>query len=302
GGAGIWITAPGLATAEVPPERRGTVIGLCTASVGFGTSMVALGTRLARSATGDDQLWRPIFGIEALATAAILTLIVAAVRPARTPGLGGGFSLRALRRVPSWRRVTIAYVLFGGVAAGYSSFLAEALEEDGGLSRSAVGLVYIGMGFSSLLGAPAVGWLSDRRGRRAAFLTVVAGLCVGSFVIALGSGLLVAGAALLLGGMWSSYPTLTATYVRDHLDAREFGSAFGAMTVFYGLFAIFPPLFAGVIADRLGGFRVPYVAIGALCLACGAVLWSLPAETRPGLATAAGSGPAASTEPGALRR
>ena len=167
GGAGIWITAPLLATEGVAPNRRGIVIGFLTGAIGLATSSIALGTRLARNSSGDPELWRPIYAAEAVATLVIVVVVVMAIKAKTTARVGGArISLTGLRAVPGWRPITTAYVMFGVIASGYTSFLAEALEEDGGLSRSSVANIYIGLGISSLIGAPLMGWVSDRAGRR----------------------------------------------------------------------------------------------------------------------------------------
>jgi NNP family nitrate/nitrite transporter-like MFS transporter len=282
GGAGIWITAPGLATEEVPAGRRGLAIGFLTASIGLGTSLMALGTRLARAAAGDEDLWRPVYLAEALVASAILVAVVALVRSRSTTATAGGISIASLRRLDHWRRITAGYVIFGAIAAGYLAFLAEALEADGGLSRAAVADVYLGTGLVSVVAAPLVGWLSDRFGRAAAKMGVMVGLCVGAAAIAVGPSWLVVTAVLLLGGLWSSYPTLTATYVRDHLDAREFGSAYGTMTIFYGITAMAAPAGVGILADRFDGFTIPYLAVAFLALVGVMILWSIPGARPTG--------------------
>ncbi len=277
GGAGIWITAPLLATEGVPPHRRGIVIGFLTGSIGFATSMVALGTRIARSSTDDPELWRPIYLVEALVTFAILGLVIAVVRARSTVRTRGGrISLDGLSQVPGWLPVTAAYVMFGTIAAGYSSFLAEALEEDGGVSRNGVANIYIGLGFSSLVGAPLMGWVSDRVGRRNALMTVMGLIGIVSITVALATGPLLIVVATALGGMWASYPTLTATYVRDHLDDRVFGTAYGTMTIFYGLAAVPAPIAAGALADRVGSFTISYLVFAAMSLVGLAALGRLP--------------------------
>ena len=279
GAAGIWITAPGLATEEVPPERRGLVIGFLTASIGLGTSGLAIGTVLARSAAADDDLWRPIYLAESVIAVAILVAVAALVRSRATTATTTGISLRSLRRLDHWRRITVAYVIFGAIGAGYLSFLAEALEADAGLTRAQVANLYLGMGLVSLVAAPLVGWLSDRFGRLVAKIGVMGGLAVGSASVAIGPTWLVVVAVLALGGLWSSYPSLTATYVRDHLDARAFGSAYGTMTIFYGAMAMVAPAAIGVLADRNDGFTAAYLAVAALAVVGVAILVTVPTRS-----------------------
>lgn len=281
GGAGIWITAPALATEDVPPERRGFVIGFLTASIGLGTSVLAFGTRSLRSAAGNEDLWRPVYAAEAAVAVVILVVVAVLVRTRATAALTGGISLDSLRMLVHWRRITAAYVVFGVIAAGYTTFLAEAMEEEAGLSRAAVANVYIGMGLMSVITAPLVGAISDRVGRRTAKMAVMVALMAGSAAVAIGGRWLVPLSVLAIGGMWSSYPTLTATYVRDYLDARQFGAAYGTMTIFYGVAAVFAPVGVGALADALGGFRVPYLVVAGTALAGAAILASIPAGPGP---------------------
>ena len=152
---------------------------------------------------------------------------------------------------------------FGVIASGFSSFLAAVLEQDVGLARSTVSYIYIGMGLASIVGAPTMGLVSDRVGRRSALLAVMIAMAVGSLVIAFAPTAAVVVGVIAFGGLWASYPTLTATYVRDHLDAREFNAAYGVMTIFYGLASILPPLLVGVLADELGNFTAVYLVIAA---------------------------------------
>ena len=126
-GAGIWITSPGIVSASVAPERRGVVIGLLTASVGLGTFVVGMGTTAARHRGGDDLLWRPVWLVEVVVTAAILVGLVALARPEPTERVSaGGFSLDRLRSVPSWKRVTAAYAMFAAVGATVLTLVALA--------------------------------------------------------------------------------------------------------------------------------------------------------------------------------
>ena len=267
GTAGIWITAPLLATRDVAPRRRGLVIGMLTGSMGLAGSLVALGTRGLRSATDNDDLWRPIYGVEAALAVVVLGLVlvtIAARTSAKIPGRG--ISLTSLRSMPGWIPVTVAYTAFGAVTSGYGSFLAEALESDGGISRSSVATIYLALGFGSLIGSPLVGWTSDRFGRRSAMTAVLLMSATAAGAVALLTGGALVVLVVVFGGMWAGYPALTATYVRDHLDDRAFGSAFGTMTIFYGLAAVAPPVLAGIVADARGSFELPYLGFAGLAI------------------------------------
>ncbi len=276
-GAGIWITAPVIITSGVPPERRGLVIGLLSASIGLASAVVAGGTRLAWDFTGNANLWRPVFAVEAAFAFAVFLALLLLVRPEGSSAPDGATKssprMESLRRIPTWLRLTAAYVCFGVVASGFQSFLAAALEEDAGLARETVALVFMGSGLASVVGAPFAGWLSDRLGRPAAMGFVMAAMGVGSLCVATLGGPVLIVVIVLFGGLWASYPTLTATYVRDHLDQRAFSAAFGVMTIAYGIVAVIPPLAVGLVADRFGTFSGVYMTL-AVTATLGAVLVS----------------------------
>lgn len=280
-GAGIWITGPGILTASVAAHKRGAVIGLLTASVGLGTFIVGIGTTTARRAADDDLLWRPVWLVEAFVTVAILVGLVALARPARTERVGaGGFSLDRLRSVPSWKRVTAAYALFAAVGAGFSPFIVRALQNDAGLSKSGATSAFSAMSLLAIPGAPALGLLSDRLGRKPVMVVVLFTAALGTAIVAVGRGPLAVVGMFCFGSVWSSYPTLVATYVRDHTEARGFSEAFSTMTIFYGLAALCAPFLTGWAADVTGHFRTPFLGLAGLCLAGALLMARLPAAGR----------------------
>jgi hypothetical protein len=100
-------------------------------------------------------------------------------------------------------------------------------------------------------------------------------------LLASGSGAVAMAGVALLGVVWSSYPVLTAAYVRDQLDARAFATAFAAMTVIYSLAAMATPAPVGWLADTTGSFAVPFAVLAALAAAATLLLGSI----RPGAVT-----------------
>jgi MFS family permease len=285
-GAGIWITGPAILTGTVRPERRGLVIGLLTASVGLGTFVIGMGTNAARTAAGDELLWRPIWVVEAMVTLSILFGLVVLARPpstSRTAGLrdgGAGFNLDRLRTVPHWQRVTAAYALFAAVGAGFSPFVVRALQSDAGLSKHGAATAFSAMSLLAIPGAPVMGLVSDRWGRKRVMVFVLAVAAVGTTVVAVTTGPMAVAGLFLFGSVWSSYPTLVATYVRDHTEARGFGEAFSTMTIFYGAAALCAPFLTGWLADITGHFRTPYLGLSALCGVGALLMAGLPTASH----------------------
>lgn len=275
-GAGIWITAPVLATEGVPANRRGFVIGMLSGTIGLGSFVVGMGISILRSSDGNEQAWRPIWFGEAVFAVLLLLLVVFFVRPAKTEQLRGGLSLKRLKEVPGWMAITAGYALFGLVIAGLQTFMIVALEEDAGLTNSQAAMVWGLMGVGGIVSAPGLGLLSDRVGRRpliVAIMLLIAGGCV---VLALGRGLYVAGAVMVFGTTWGALPAMVAAHMRDQLDARVFSAVFATMTLVYSVFAIGAGPLVGFLADETGSFRVSFLLLAAVSVGAAGAFSRLP--------------------------
>ena len=112
-------------------------------------------------------------------------------------------------------------------------------------------------------------WVCCRTARaaRGVMVGVLAVIVASMGLLSVAHGPVAVGAVGLLGMVWSSYPVLTAAYVRDHVGARDFATAFAAMTVIYSIAAMFTPAAVGWLADASGSFTAPFVAMAALAAA-----------------------------------
>ncbi len=264
-GAGIWIPAPTVATANVSPDRRGFVIGLLTATIGIGILVVGLGTNLIRRLLDDDGLWRPIWAFQAGVALLLFVLMVTVVRQARTPPVeGGGVNLSLLRTVPGWWQITLAYALYAMAGGGFFAFVVAAVEEDGGLSRSSATGVFAMMGLAGAIAAPVTGRLSDHLGRRPVMLGSVGAVAVAALAVAFGPKAAVVVGAVLFGSVAGSFPTQVAAYIRDHAEDREFAGIFATILLFFSVAAITAPTLMGWIADLSGSFSLPYACLAGL--------------------------------------
>lgn len=285
-GAGVWMTAPVLATEYVSEQRRGLVIGALTSMVGVANIAFGLGTSAWRRAADDDHLWRPIWWL-ALAFAVALAIglfTVATFSP--TDGISArGIDLSIIKGIPRWREVTLAYAMFGGLSAGFLTFIVAALEEHGGVAESTSPLIFSLMGISSMIAAPLAGGLSDRIGRitvlRIALVVLfIACLCV----VAGGQAGTITGALLYSAGA-STFPTLIAAYVRDSLSSRAFSQALAIMTILFSLMAALMPAIVGALADI--SFRWSYLTLSILPVIAFACLASAGAQRTPAPSTEA---------------
>lgn len=275
-GAGIWMTAPVLATDGVPVNRRGFVIGLLSGTIGLGSFIFGMGTNALRSSSGNDDLWRPVWLASAVFTLLLLVLTILFVRPEKTEQVGGGFSLDRLTAVEGWKALTAGYAFFGMVIAGLQPFLVVTLEEDAGLTRAQAATVWALMGVGGIFSAPALGLVSDKVGRRPLIVSIMMLIGAGCLVLALGRGLPVAAGVMIFGTTWGALPAMVAAQLRDQLDAREFSSAFATMTLFYSLFAVGSGPLVGYLADQSGSFRNSFLLLAAMSAVASVAFSRLP--------------------------
>jgi len=262
-GAGIWMTAPVLATEYISERRRGMVIGALTSTIGISNIAFGFATSGWRRAADDDRLWRPIYGLAlGFATLVLIALItIARFAPTdRITARGVDFSI--IRQIPRWREITIAYAMFGGMSAGFATFIVAALEEHGGVAESTSPLIFSLMGIAGMISAPLAGALSDRIGRLAVLRYTLILLFIANMLVVIGGRPSTIAGALLYSAGASTVPTVIAVYVRDSLDSRSFSQALAIMTILFSIMAAAMPAVVGALADV--SFAWSYLALAAL--------------------------------------
>ena len=264
-GAGIWMTAPILATEYVSERRRGLVIGALTSTMGLANIVFGFGTSAWRTAANDEQLWRPIWWVALGITAPLLAGMVVVCRFAPTENLGTrGIDLSTIRRIPRWREVTVAYALFGGMSAGFGTFIVAALQDHGGVTSSTSTLVFSLMGVAGMLTAPVAGALSDRLGRLTVLRVSLVVLVVANLSVSVGGARGTIAGALLYSAGASTVPALIAAHVRDSLTNRSFSQALAIMTILFSVMAAIMPAVVGRLGDI--SFRWSYLVLAVLPL------------------------------------
>ncbi|MEM7340720.1 MAG: MFS transporter [Actinomycetota bacterium] len=281
GSAGIWMSAPVIATAAVPATRRGMTMGIISSTMGLGIIVASQGTNLIRVIQDDEDAWRPTWIAAAVFAVLLLATMAALMRTPPTASLSGGISLERLRTVPRWVPLAAGYWLFGLIVSSFTPFFGLALD-DAGFSRAHVGNLYALFGVAAVLGAVTLGRLSDRVGRRPVLVGALTAISVASLLVITEREPFAAAAALLFGAASFTYPVLTVAYVSDHLQDRAFANALGALTLVYGSALIVGPVIGGVIGDSSLGFPALFVAI-AMTSATGALVATrlAPASSSP---------------------
>jgi MFS family permease len=276
GSAGIWMSAPTIATGATPTSRRGLVMGLLSSAMGLGILLAGLGTGLSRSVADDDSVWRPTWVASAVFAAAILVGVSTVLRVPATEPIAGGVSLRHLRTVPRWTTLATAYFLFGLASSAFTGFFGL-LAKDAGFTPDHITNLFSLFGLAAVVGAVNLGRISDRIGRRPVLAFSMVAIGSAAILALVGREPYAAIAIALFGAASFTYPVLTVAYLRDHLTDRAFANALGALTLVYGGALVLGPALAGFVADSSLGLDTVFAALAVVSFLAAATALRLPA-------------------------
>jgi DHA1 family tetracycline resistance protein-like MFS transporter len=145
------------------------------------------------------------------------------------------------------------------------------------------GVVTFSFALASFFGAPILGALSDRFGRRPVLLLGFCGLALNFFATALATSMWMLIASRIVGGGMQANAAVANAYVADITAPEERAKRFGMLGAMFGIGFILGPVIGGL----LGGIDLhyPFFAAGALALVNLAYGYfvlpeSLPADKR----------------------
>jgi predicted MFS family arabinose efflux permease len=257
-GAWVWIPAPGVSSSLVSPQRRGMAIGIV--GTGIGTGFV-LASWASTSFSGG---WRSIYGAEAAIGMVAAGLAWILLRTGTTDTADRRPSLDALRAVPGWARLVVAYGAFGLSMSLFVNFLVARLEEDAGLGPSTTAGVFAVFGVATIFGGPIFGPLSDRIGRSTAMTIGFSAMASAALIALAGRQPWPTVAAIVFGLAFAGVPTSLAAHLSDHLTTQRFGSAFGTITLAFGVAQMIGPQIGGLIGDVTGSFTLVFLLSAAI--------------------------------------
>ena len=126
------------------------------------------------------------------------------------------------------------------------------------------GAVSTAFGFANFFGAPVLGALSDRYGRRPILLLGFCGLAVTFFATALATALWMLIVARLIGGMMQANAAVCNAYVADITPAEQRARRFGMLGAMFGVGFIIGPVAGGLLGAI--SLRLPFFVAGGLSL------------------------------------
>ncbi len=268
GGAAIWIPAPRLAMGALPPRMSGTAAGL--AGVGIALGLFAVGRVAPALSDGVDgtPAWQRLYRGETIIGVLVLLGVIAFLRDRGRPASAGGFGgFGALRTVRQWRPLVAAYASFGFMYLLVLAFFSARLVDDAGFTKAEASSRYELIGLAGMAGGLALGRFSDAVGRGRALTAAFLGFALSTALVLGGEPLWVGIGAAGIGFSFSGIPSVIAAAVVDGTDDSNYGPAYAAATLAFGIAQMLAPQFGGWVADLTGSFTATFlVAIATACL------------------------------------
>ena len=248
--AGVWVTAPALATGLVSDGERGRAMGIVGAGVGFGI----VAASLLDSAVG-DRGFRAVYLVEFLIGVVAVVGVLSTVKRRGTVARARLSGLRELRRVPGWPVLLLEYALFGFGMILVMTFTVGYLEEDAGMRPSVASAAFLLIGIGTLVGGPVFGPMTDRVGRLMSQAIGFALMAASTVGVIWGSAPIALAAAFMFGIAFTGGPVTVGARVSDHLDGDSFGAAYGIVTIAFGAGLAVGPQVGGALADAFDSFE-----------------------------------------------
>jgi len=284
GMAGANIPVMAMTVSWVPPERRGLVSGLLVSGSGLG--LVIDGLLIPRFLSAQNgQGWRTAWiwlGI-AVIIIGIWTNFKLKDRPGNSKSIKQVPTnlitesiwkriIKIFKEKPILRRLAVIYFAFGFSYVIFTTFFGAYLTETRGWSTINAGRLWSWIGIFSLPSGFIWGWISDRIGRHWGLFTVylIHSSCLVAFATLPWEGTIVV-AALIYGLSIFSVPAIMNAACGDEVGAQLAPTAFGAVTVAFGLGQMAAPAVAGAMLD-MGWGMVQNLWLSALIAFIGALV------------------------------
>lgn len=179
--------------------------------------------------------------------------------------------------------IIFGIVLVNMLAFGIVIPLLPYLADRTGASEFQIGLLVAAYPLAQLVGAPLLGRLSDRFGRKPILLISIFGTAIGFVVLALSNSLVMLFVARIIDGLTGGNINVAQAYIADVTDHAERGKAMGLIGAAFGLGFVIGPVTGGLLSGI--SYSVPAwvgAAISVLNLLAVALLLpeSLSSEAR----------------------
>jgi len=131
-------------------------------------------------------------------------------------------------------------------------------------SEFVTGLLVASYAAAQLIGAPILGRLSDRYGRRPLLLASIFGTFLGFLLLGFANTLWMLFAARIIDGFTGGNLSIAQAYITDVTDAKDRSKGLGMIGAAFGLGFIIGPVTGGLLSQY--GYNVPALAAAGLSL------------------------------------
>jgi DHA1 family tetracycline resistance protein-like MFS transporter len=149
-----------------------------------------------------------------------------------------------------------------------------------GASAIVVGLLTASYAAAQMIGAPILGRLSDRYGRRPMLIASIFGTIVGFLLLGTAKTLLLLFISRILDGLTGGNISIAQAYISDVTDQKNRARGLGLIGAAFGLGFIIGPALGGLLSQW--GYNVPaFLAAGLATLNLVMVFFWLPESLSP---------------------
>ncbi len=162
------------------------------------------------------------------------------------------------------RRLATIFVIVFVDLLGFSLILPllPYYAESFGANAFVTGLLVASYAVAQLIGAPVLGRLSDRMGRRPVLLISIFGTLVGFLLLGFAGALWVLFVSRIIDGLTGGNISVAQAYISDVTEQKDRARAFGLIGAAFGLGFIIGPAVGGALS--VYGYGVPAFAAAAL--------------------------------------
>ena len=132
-----------------------------------------------------------------------------------------------------------------------------------GATAFQTGLLVASYAAMQMIGAPVLGRLSDRFGRRPVFLISISGTFIGFLILGFANSLWMLFASRILSGITAGNISVAQAYIADVTDEKNRARGMGMLGAAFGIGFILGPALGGTLS--VYGFEVPAFVSAALC-------------------------------------
>lgn len=273
-GGGANVPMMGLISVWFSSRRRGLASGIVVSGSSF--SLLLTGLILPSIMTANDVTgWRNSWYLLGAVTVLIAVIAAFVIRdgPASKTHVQRNrkkVTIKSIRISRVWPLAGL-YMLFGFSYVIFVTFYADYLISEAGLQERSAGGLWSLIGGVSVASGFVWGAISDRFGRRIAFVGIFALQSCAYLTFALWQGMAGYVIATLLFALTAwSIPAVVGAAVGDTFGPAAAPAVFGFVTLIFGIGQSLGPIVAGAVAESAGTFTVAFL------LAAGAALSGIP--------------------------